>query len=49
MQQAETQTLATDKKYNCLALRLVIYWSAAAGVDYTLRASRPFADAVLHE
>lgn len=49
VQQTETQTVATDRKYNCLAQRRVISWSAAGGVDYTLRASRSFADAVLHE
>lgn len=48
-QQTETQTVATDPRYNCLAMRKTISWSATGGIDYTLRASRSFADAVLHE
>ncbi|MFO5795722.1 hypothetical protein, partial [Klebsiella pneumoniae] len=39
----------SERKYNCLAQRKVISWSASGGIDYTLRASRSFADAVLHE
>ncbi|HEY4467327.1 MAG TPA: host specificity factor TipJ family phage tail protein [Klebsiella sp.] len=49
VRQTETQTVASDRKYNCLAQRKIISWSAAGGIDYTLRASRSFADAVLHE
>ncbi|WP_142501255.1 host specificity factor TipJ family phage tail protein [Klebsiella sp. 2680] len=49
VRQTETQTVATDRKYNCLVQRKVISWSAEGGIDYTLRASRSFADAVLHE
>ena len=48
VRQTETQTVATERKYNCLAQRKVISWSAGV-IDYTLRASRSFADAVLHE
>ncbi|HDU2922673.1 TPA: MoaD/ThiS family protein [Klebsiella pneumoniae] len=49
VRQTETQTVASERKYNCLAQRKVISWSASGGIDYTLRASRSFADAVLHE
>lgn len=47
--ETETPTVGTDPKYNCIAQRRGISWSAATGIDYTLRASRSFADAVLHE
>lgn len=49
VRQTETQTVASERKYNCLAQRRVISWTPAGGIDYTLRASRSFADAVLHE
>lgn len=49
VRQTETQTVASDRKYNCLTQRKVISWTSAGGIDYTLRASRSFADAVLHE
>lgn len=49
VRQTETQTVASERKYNCLAQRKVISWSPSSGIDYTLRASRLFADAVLHE
>lgn len=49
VRQTETQTVASERKYNCLAQRKVISWSPSSGIDYTLRASRSFADAVLHE
>ncbi|MBB3320893.1 host specificity factor TipJ family phage tail protein [Atlantibacter sp. RC6] len=38
-----------EQKYNMLAQRNTISWSPATGIDYTLRPSRSFADAVLHE
>lgn len=47
--QTETQTVATDPKYNCLAHRKTIGWTPGGGIDYTLRTSRSFADAVLNE
>lgn len=47
--ETETQTVATEPKYNCIAQRRVISWTPAGGIDYTLRASRSFADAVLNE
>lgn len=49
VRQTEVQTSTTDRKYNCLVQRKVISWTAAGGIDYTLRKSRSFADAVLHE
>ncbi|WP_416413790.1 host specificity factor TipJ family phage tail protein [Pantoea sp. App145] len=49
VRQTETQTVASERKYNCLVQRKVISWSADGGIDYTLRSSRSFADAVLHE
>ncbi len=49
VRQTETQTVATERKYNCLAQRRVISWTPGGGIDSTLRASRSFADAVLHE
>ena len=49
VQQTETPTTTEDRKYNCLAERKVISWTATGGIDYTLRPSRSFADAVLHE
>lgn len=47
--QTENPTVGSDLKYNCLAQRRVISWTAAGGIDFTLRPSRSFADAVLHE
>ncbi|MBS0854936.1 MULTISPECIES: host specificity factor TipJ family phage tail protein [unclassified Tatumella] len=49
VQQTETPTTTQDRKYNCLAERMVISWTTSGGIDYTLRPSRSFADAVLHE
>ncbi|WP_025903279.1 host specificity factor TipJ family phage tail protein [Tatumella sp. UCD-D_suzukii] len=49
VQQTETPTTTEERKYNCLAERKVISWTSEGGIDYTLRPSRSFADAVLHE
>lgn len=39
-----------EQKYNLVAQRMVISYNQSTGeIDYTLRASRSFADAVLHE
>ncbi len=48
VRQTETQTVASDRKYNCLVQRKVISWTSS-GIDFALRPSRSFADAVLHE
>ncbi|TRR33314.1 MoaD/ThiS family protein, partial [Salmonella enterica subsp. enterica serovar Panama] len=48
VRQTETQTVASDRKYNCLVQRRVISWTPS-GIDFALRPSRSFADAVLHE
>ena len=47
---SNTSNTNREQKYNLLAMRNVISYNTSTGqVDYTLRASRRFADAVLHE
>ncbi|WP_058912887.1 host specificity factor TipJ family phage tail protein [Entomohabitans teleogrylli] len=47
--ETENPTALSDPKYNCLWQRMTISWTPEGGIDYTLRASRSFADAALHE
>lgn len=50
VQETENASSVKDRKYNLLAQRLVISYNRINGsIDYALRASRSFADAVLHE
>lgn len=50
VQETENASGTKERKYNLLATRYVISWDRTTQqIDYTLRASRTFADAVLHE
>lgn len=50
IKETENASGTKERKYNLLATRYVISWNRTTQqIDYTLRTSRSFADAVLHE